>query len=441
MFSKLRFRLELLYHHLKKRWFFILIGFVVGIIALTNYKKILNYYQQNRHSVSTIGIKGLYTRDNLPESISTLISTGLTTLNTNNKPQPSSLVQSIDSQEDQLRYIFHLRPGIYWHNLQPFNSSHISYQPKGVKLTPLDPNTLQITLELPYSPILSDLSHPLFLPNSLIGLGDYKVTTATYQDGHLKLLSLRHTTLPKTIIYRFYSNETNLINAYKLGEVDQIEVDRLPPEFSQWPKTVIHQNIDTNSRYLAVFFNTQKINNKQTRQALSYATPKTSDLHERSFGPISPNSWAYNSKVKEYDFNPQRAKELFKDNTIDQITLLVLDRNLLDTANAITKSWKDILNIDAHFSLENQPPSDYDAILSLGAIPTDPDQYAFWHSTQKTNITHLNNSRIDKLLEEGRQTYDQQERKKIYLDFQRFLLEESPATFLSFPITYTIQRS
>nr|MBP6989849.1 peptide-binding protein [Candidatus Shapirobacteria bacterium] len=68
-------------------------------------------------------------------------------------------------------------------------------------------------------------------------------------------------------------------------------------------------------------------------------------------------------------------------------------------------------------------------------------QYLFWHSTQKkTNITKINNPRIDKLLEEGRQTFDQQERKNIYQEFQKNLLEECPAIFLKYPIVYTISR-
>ena len=55
-------------------------------------------------------------------------------------------------------------------------------------------------------------------------------------------------------------------------------------------------------------------------------------------------------------------------------------------------------------------------------------------------ITKLNNPRIDKLLEEGRQTNDQIERKKIYQDFQTYLLEEVPAIFLYYPTTYTVTR-
>ena len=86
-------------------------------------------------------------------------------------------------------------------------------------------------------------------------------------------------------------------------------------------------------------------------------------------------------------------------------------------------------------------PDEYSAFLAIYEIPSDPDQYFLWHSTQTaTNVSKYSNQRIDKLLEDGRTTTDQDERKKIYLDFQRFLLEDAPATFLVHPISYTIAR-
>jgi len=177
------------------------------------------------------------------------------------------------------------------------------------------------------------------------------------------------------------------------------------------------------------------------RQALAYATEKPIDKNERALGPISPNSWAYNPNIKEYVYSQKRAKELFDKNKIETINLAVFDRRLLSVAENIKTKWKEILDIEVTVSIETQLSSDYDAILTYASIPKDPDQYTFWHSTQtKTNITKLTDSRIDKLLEEGRQTYDSQERKKIYFDFQKFLLEESPAIFLSYPTKYHIIR-
>ena len=86
-------------------------------------------------------------------------------------------------------------------------------------------------------------------------------------------------------------------------------------------------------------------------------------------------------------------------------------------------------------------PDDYDALLLTQTIPKDPDQYWFWHSSQEqNNISHLNNPRIDQLLEEGRTTFEQEKRREFYIDFQRFLLEESPAIFINHPTYYYIYR-
>jgi len=81
-------------------------------------------------------------------------------------------------------------------------------------------------------------------------------------------------------------------------------------------------------------------------------------------------------------------------------------------------------------------------LLSAQDIPIDPDQYIFWHSTQaNTNITGLVNAKIDKLLEDGRMEQDQEKRKKIYIDFQKRLVDELPALFLYYPTSYTVTRA
>lgn len=360
----------------------------------------------------------------------------------NNKPIFSPLVKSLDIQNNNTDYIFTLNNNLYWHDGKKVQSSDINYKISGVKVTPLSPNQVKITLQNPFSPILSRLEEPLFKKN-LIGMGPYKVQQINYKEGYFENIRLNpQIKNKKNILYRFYSNENDLINAYKLGEVDEIEINSLPEEMSNWSKTKITQTIQTNEKYSAIFFNTEKLNIKQLRQALAYATPKTKDKNERCLSPISPNSWAYNPSVKEYNFEPDHAKELFEKNKISKINLSVNDRELLPIAENIKNAWSQILGIETTITIENQiDTQNFEAVLAFGVIPHDPDQYAFWHSTQtETNITKLNNSRIDKLLEEGRQTFDMQERKRIYQDFQRYLLEEVPAVFLSYPTAYTLTR-
>jgi len=391
----------------------------------------------------SIGVEGIYTLKNIPEDIINQISYGLTVSSENDKTSISPIVESLVIENDNKDYIFTLKDNIFWHNGKKLISSDIDYSSiSGIKVTALSENKVKISLEKQFSPVLSVLNKPLFKKNT-IGLGPYKIKNYTLQEGRLKTLLLVPTkdNLSR-IVYRFYPNENDLINAYKLGDVGEIKISSLPSELSNWSKSKIDQKIETNQKYSAIFFNTQKINNKQLRQALAYATPKTKDRNERCLGPISPESWVYNPTIKEYNFSATRAKELFEPNKIETINLVVGDRRLLSMAESIKNSWETVLKLKTTITIESQIDTEnFDAILTYGSIPHDPDQYLFWHSTQiKSNLTKLNDSRIDKLLEDGRFAIDQLERKTIYQDFQRYLLEESPAIFLSYPNTYTITR-
>lgn len=443
MIKKLHFQVEYFLSYLKRNLLFLVLGTVSGSLFFIFQDQLLSLPQKYIHQTQAIGIKGQYTKNTLPKEITTLISLGLTTISENDKPIISSLVKSYDVENDNKDYIFYLKDNLTWHNGKKLTAEDINYQIPGLKIEPIDQYSLKISSQKAFAPILSLLTQPLF-KKELIGLGEYEVTTVQYESGHIKNLHLKSKNQAQNnLIYRFYPNQNDLITAFKLGEVDQIQISQLPKELSSQKNIKITQDIQANNRYSAIFLNTKKFSDKKFRQSLAYATPKTNDKNERCLGPISTNSWAYNNSVKQYNYNPQHAQELQKDSEekITSINLTVNDRNLLATAEQIKKAWVKDLNIDTSITIENQiDEENFDAILAFGTIPHDPDQYYFWHSTQKTNLTNLQDERIDKLLEEGRQSFDPQERKKIYNDFQRYLLEESPAIFLSYPTTYTISR-
>lgn len=441
MFTKIHFKIEYLVSYIKRKFIYFLIGFIILIPVIIFHRQIINIYNSPNFHTNIIGIEGLYTATNLPDEINQKISYGLTTISENDKPENSILVKSITTENDNKDYIFTLNDNIFWHNGKKFTAYDVNYQISGANITPLSDNQLKISLSSPFAPLLASLSQPLF-KKGLVGMGKYQVKKIIYQDGYIKNLLLKSTdTNQSSIEYRFYSNESDVINAFKLGNVDEIKVSSLPSEFSNLRKIKINKNIFTNNRYIAVFLNTQKIN-KQIRQALAYATPKPKDKSERCLGPISPTSWAYNPSIKEYNFNTTRAKELFKKEEFPKINLVVNNRSLLPMAEEIKNSWINIFGIEVNLSIANQIDyQNFDAILAYSSTTKDPDQYSFWHSTQiNTNITKLDNSRIDKLLEDGRTSLDPIERKKIYQDFQRYLLEESPAIFISYPIDYQVSR-
>lgn len=439
MFTKLRFKFELYFFYFKKNIIYIILGLILGYLAVNYQNKIIATYQKFVTPTVKIGIEGLYTISNLPESITNQISYGLTQVSQNDKIIISPLVKDLSVNQDKNTYQFKLNPNFVWQDGKKLVSQDIKFNISGITISYPSSDTIVITSDKSFSPLESALSKPIF-KNNLIGLGQYSVKEFKYKDGYINYLKL---TSPKnpSIIYHFYQNQTDLISAFKIGQVDQINLTQIPNDLESGWKVNINKDISINTRYAAIFLNTQKLNIKQLRQALAYATPKSTDKSDRCLSPISSTSWAYNPNVKEYNFNPTRAREFFEKNKIESINLSVGDRSLLTTAENIKKSWEEILKIKVNLTVGQINTNDFDAIIHYGSIPIDPDQYIFWHSTQtKTNITKLNNPKIDKLLEDGRGTFDITERKKIYQEFQKSLLEESPVIFLSYPTVYTITR-
>ncbi len=101
----------------------------------------------------------------------------------------------------------------------------------------------------------------------------------------------------------------------------------------------------------------------------------------------------------------------------------------------------DNLDIDIAVRYTSFPDTnDFETLLIGQEIPADPDQYYLWHSEQATNFTGYKNTRVDKLLEQGRQVAEREERRGIYQQFQQFFLEDSPAVFLRHLESYEITR-
>jgi ABC-type transport system substrate-binding protein len=83
-----------------------------------------------------------------------------------------------------------------------------------------------------------------------------------------------------------------------------------------------------------------------------------------------------------------------------------------------------------------------DMTLGMWNIPEDVNQYFVWHSSQKarSNITQYDNKKVDKLLEDFRATDSATLQRKLLVDFQKKVVEDSPAVFLYYPHIFTIAR-
>lgn len=382
-----------------------------------------------------------FTIEDTPDYILDKISFGLTKISSDGSVFPS-LATSWEISPDGRVYTFYFDKQFFWHDGTIFHPKDVNYNFKDAAILPIDYRSLKIKLNEPYAPFLTVVSKPLF-KKGLIGLGDYKVEQIEIKNKSLKSIKLAPVSqndLPK-LVYRFYISDHDLRVAYKLGEIDKIEqLDNLG-EFASW-NNLTSKTSQSFSQQAVLFLNTSKepLSDKNFRQAVAYLINKEAGKN-RSLGPISLTSWAFNPGIKRYEKDLDKAKLLLSKDKIDKNKTFVINTfpRLETLANSLKEDFERS-GLKAEVKVSQFLPNDYEMFLAVREIPLDPDQYSYWHTGQPSNISRFSNPRIDKLLEDGRKTNDQEERKKIYYDFQRFLVEESPAVFLYYPSYYSLER-
>lgn len=441
----------------KLRYFFRLIGAFLGrfklhifislLLGIIIFVGILAFAPYLAYIVSPprIGVIGRFRVEDVPSFLASQVSMGLTQTDTEGYIKPG-LAKSWTTPDNGKTWVFILDESIRWHDNSPVRSDDINYEFSDVTIERPDKTTIIFKLGESYSPFPTVVTRPVF-KKGLLGTHDWKVDKISLVENYLSYVKIINRKDKQGVkIYKFYPNEDQAKLAFKLGEIDEIQNLYEPQPFDTWKNTTISKTID-NKQIITLFFNTKDplLSDKSLRQALTYAIEKKNNVGERAFGPIPRQSWAYNSQVKPYEYSTERAQELLdeyqKDKTAEKIKIaLVTTPILLPTAEAISENWK-ALGIESSVLVSSVVPEDFQAYLSIYETPLDPDQYPIWHSTQTaTNISRYQSPRIDKLLEDGRLELDIEKRRKIYLDFQRYLMEDLPAAFLYNPYLYTVTR-
>lgn len=419
----------------------ILLGIFLGAMIFLALR-IFGPYSLTR-STERIGLVGRYRVENLPDSVLTLIGNGLTKIKEDGTVAPD-LAGSWETPDGGQTWVFRLKDGLTWQDGKKLTSAGINYQFTDAEIERPDEKTITFKLESAFSPFPYVVAKPTFR-KGLLGTGEWRVTKATVSAGFIQRLVLVNKEGNRKII-RFYPTEERAKLGFKLGEIDILQGIFNPKPFNDWGVVEVEKEVGY-SRYVALFFNTQDklLGEKSFRQALAYAIKKDGFDGPRAVSPISPDSWGFNPQVKPYNYDLERAQELIDDlakELKENLTVsIVTTPALLSVAESIAKDWAEA-GVTGNVQVSSGVPAEYQTLLAIFDIPEDPDQYSIWHSTQTpTNITRYQSPRIDKLLEDGRVELNLEERKKIYLDFQRFLVEDLPAAFLYHPVNYTIRKN
>lgn len=431
-----------------KRWYKAIISSIlVGVAVFFAFAFIINFYilPLIEGKVQKIGYWGTYTTGTVPDEILSDISYGLTRVDKTGTVSGGAAYKW-EVKNDGREYIFYIKRGQYFHNDQELTAENLHINFKDVKKKIIDDYTVSLILKDSYSPFLTSLSRPIFGKN-FSGLGEFKARKIDLNAGFVRSITLVNKTDPsiKKII-NFYPTREALKIALSLGEVDKavgiVDLKVKNSLIATWPTIQVDKNVHY-GKLLTLFYNNSDgmLSNKKLRQALNFAIPALFDEGERAYSPISPKS-IYFSKSPNFGITDLEIAKNMINSEKDVKTKtfeISADEEYKSVAQKISDAWAKI-GIKSEIKTVSGIPEKFQILIYPINLPPDPDQYALWHSNQVNNIIKYKNMRIDKLLEDGRSTTDSERRVSIYSDFQKYLIDDVPASFLYFPYEYVLTR-
>ena len=353
-----------------------------------------------------------------------------------------------------------------------------------------DDYTFRVTYGQPFAPALGSWAGLSILPKHLLAgqditkspLGRHPIGTGPYkfqewQAGERIVLTYNPDYFEgrpylNGYLYQVKPDLATMFLELKAGNLDRMGLTPLQyTRQTDYPKFKRMYNkyryIPFSYIYLGYNLEDNKFADRRVRQALTYAINKKEiidgvlmGLGEEAYGPYKPGTWYYNPDVPKFAYDPQKARALLaeagwqpnsegiltKDGKPFEFTILTNQGNdiRVRTAEIIQGRLREvgilvqIRTVEwAAFLKEFIEKGNYEAVLLGWNTGLDPDQYDIWDSTKtkpgELNFNHYNNPEVDRLLEEGRHTFDREKRRQIYFKLQEILAEDQPYTFLFVP--------
>lgn len=436
--------------YIKKSGKIILLSFLLGLIIFFGVLFTSKYFSRiiPVFKKESVGVVGAYRQDNLPPLITNKFSRGLTTVAEDGSIKPD-LAERWEIKDNGKTYVFHLKKNEYFSDGKQVTSDKITYNFSDVQEERPNEHTIVFKLKDAYAPFLVTVSKGVFAKGH-VGVGDYRIEDIKLNGNFVQSLTMVSVKNRfDSIRFQFFPSEEAMKLSFMLGEISEINGLTNPMykdiAFSDLPNATT-QKVSNYSHLVTLFYNTTDsvLSDKIVRIALAYALPKDYKNGQKAYLPYSPKSFYYNPGVTEREQDYEHAKSLLESSdaasSSGQLTLTIKTmKRYRSTADEIAKSWKNI-GVQTNIEEVDGLPDNFQIFLGDFNLPQDPDQYSLWHSGQANNITRYKNLRIDKLLEDGRKTVNADARRTIYMDFQKYLMEDVPASFLYFPYEYEVTR-
>ncbi len=352
-----------------------------------------------------------------------------------------------------------------------------------------DALTFSVTYQQAYAPALDSWAGLQILPKHLLQGQDIHTTAFARKPVGSNYYKLDKWTTGENI--KLSRNATSVLGPAKIdhlvtriipdssaqflelmaGNIDSMALDPIKyariiparPELKQ--KLALYKELGNSYTYMGFNLKRKPYDDIRVRKAINYAIDKQEIIDGVYLGlgidiasPYKPGTRWSNPDLKPYPYNPVKAKALLKEaGFVDSDGDGVLERDgkpfsfeILTNQNKereksavlIQRRLKDV-GIEANvraiewasFISRFIKTGDFDVVILGWGLGLDPDQFNIWHSSQQApgqfNFIGYNNPNIDKLLEQGRTELNPDNRQKIYHEFAKVLLEDSPIVYLS----------
>jgi peptide/nickel transport system substrate-binding protein len=404
---------------------------------------------------------------------------------------------------DPKTYIFSLRKDVKFHDGTDFNAEAVKWNLdryltdkasrraseissiQAMEVT--DPYTLKVTLKAPFAPFLANLvdrAGMMLSPKAVqaggadfsrkpvgAGTGPFKFVEWVNSD-HLTMdrnpnywkKDASGTQLPylDKVIFRPITDSTVLLTNLKTGDLDASWV--VPPKDVASIKAsndlVLREAPGLN--FNGIEFNTQKepFNKKELRQAVAEAIDREQINKTVYFGtwqvgqgPIAASSWAFNADLKQYTGSAAKAKEYLKAGgkpdgfTFDyegvsgspvQLQFYQLIKDQLAKAG-ITMN---IVQVEAVKSQDDAQKGLFQVEDYQWSGRIDPDGNTFnqLHTGGSLSDTKYSNPQVDDLLDKARAATEQAQRKQLYQQAEKIIVDDAPMAWYGFAPGYLITR-
>ncbi len=352
-----------------------------------------------------------------------------------------------------------------------------------------DTQTFSVTYKKAYAPALDSWSGLQILPKHLLEKQDIHTTTFArhpvgshyykldgWTHGENLKLSRNPTSvmgqakIDKLVTRIIPDNSAQFLelmadNIDSMG-LDPIKYSRIIPARPELQKKLaLYKELGNSYTYMGFNLKHKPFDDVRVRKAINYAIDKQEIIDGVYLGlginiasPYKPGTRWSNPELKPYEYDVKKAKALLKEaGFVDLDGDGILERDgkpfafeIITNQNKereksavlIQRRLKDV-GIDvkiraiewASFISRFIKTGDFDVVVLGWGLGLDPDQFNIWHSSQNQpgqfNFIHYNNPKIDALLEQGRLELNPDKRMKIYHEFAKVLLEDSPIVYLS----------